>query len=216
MFSFNNGMEMSWEGHVTDRFEFVVGIDLSDTETTRTTIFFLYTGPQQHLFSSYTLVRNIYHSHGFRIAQVNADNNSCSFGFRIAQVNADNEFEPIRNMVLPAHLHTVAKGKYVPEVERSIRTTKEDTRAGLHGVPFERFPNSMTRGLLLCTIINRNGFPSESGISQEFTHRNIIDNRPNLDCNVNLKYPFAHYGQLPLDNEFTNGTRTRTIGALAL
>jgi len=38
IFSFSNGMEMSWEHHVTDRFEFVVGIDLSDTETKRTTI----------------------------------------------------------------------------------------------------------------------------------------------------------------------------------
>ena len=124
-------------------------------------------------------------------------------------MNADNEFETTRNMVLPAHLHTVAKGEHLPEVERSIRTTKEDTRAGLHGVPFERFPNSMTRG----TVINRNGFPSKSGVSQELAPRNIIDNHPHLDYNVDLKYPFA---QLSLDNEFTNGMGIRTIDALAL
>ena len=86
---------------------------------------------QEQLFSFYTKIHNI----------------------RITQVNADNEFETIRNMVLPVHLHTVAKGEHVPEVERSIRTTKQDTKAGLHGVSFERFPNSMARGLLLRTII---------------------------------------------------------------
>jgi len=119
-------------------------------------------------------------------------------------------------MVLPAHFHTVAKREHVPEVERSIRTTKEDTRAGLHEVPFERFPNSMTRGFLLRTIINRNDFPSKAGISQEFTPRIIIDNNPHLDYDVDLKYPFAQYGQLSLENKFTNGMGTRIISALAL
>ena len=56
---------------------------------------------QEQLFSFYTKIRNIYHSRGFRITQV----------------NADNEFETIRNMFLPAHLHTVAKGEHVSEVE---------------------------------------------------------------------------------------------------
>jgi len=35
MFSFSDGMEVGREDHVMLRFEFVVGIDLSDTETTR-------------------------------------------------------------------------------------------------------------------------------------------------------------------------------------
>ena len=51
---------------------------------------------------------------------------------------------------------------------------------------------------------------------KSFTPRNIIDNRPHLDYDIDLKYPFAQYGQLSLDNEFINGMGTRTIGALAL
>jgi len=54
------------------------------------------------------------------------------------------------------------------------------------------------------------------GLSQEFTPCNIIDNRPHVDYDVDLKYPFTQYGQLSLDNTFPNGMGTRTIGALAL
>ena len=63
-----------------------------------------------------------------------------SRGFSVPQIHADNGFKGIENELLPSRLNLAATGEHVPEVERSIRTLKERTRACIHGLPYRRHP----------------------------------------------------------------------------
>lgn len=61
-----------------------------------------------------------------------------SRGFEVEYVNANNGFKGIATALLPVRLNLASAGEHVPEVERSIRTLKERTRAAIHGLPFKR------------------------------------------------------------------------------
>ena len=66
-----------------------------------------------------------------------------SRGFEIGYIHGDGGFKTLENDLLPARLNITAAGEHVPEVERSIRTIKERTRACIHGLPFRRHPTQM-------------------------------------------------------------------------
>jgi hypothetical protein len=148
---------------------------------------------------NFTTLRRIYHTRGFRIFTV----------------HADEEFEKLRSHILPGRLVTPDPGGHVPEVERSIRTLKEGCRAAIHGMPYSYFPKEMLRGLLRKVVLLQNAFPSDHGVSDTLSPRNIIDNLPHLNFN-DIKIPFGTYAQLAVDEQITNTPRPRTIGAIVL
>jgi Cobalamin biosynthesis protein CobT (nicotinate-mononucleotide:5, 6-dimethylbenzimidazole phosphoribosyltransferase) len=138
-----------------------------------------------------------------------------SRGFRVVSIHADEEFEKLRNHMLPSILMSPNPGGHVPEVERSIRTLKEGCRAAIHGMPYRVYPKEMLRGLIRKVILMANAFPSEHGVSNVLSPRNLVDNLPNLDYN-SIKIPFGSYCQIAIDETITNTTRPRTIGAIVL
>ena len=64
-------------------------------------------------------------------------------------LRADSKFECIRDDVQPIELETVSKDKHVHDVERSIRTIKEQARMTIHGLPYiEDTQEQLSRSLL--------------------------------------------------------------------
>jgi hypothetical protein len=55
-------------------------------------------------------------------------------GFNITQIKGDREFSCITNDVLPVTLNVADADDHVHEVERSIRTVKEQTRCTIQGL----------------------------------------------------------------------------------
>ena len=142
------------------------------------------------------------------------DNLYASRGFRIHAVHADPEFEKIREDILPMDLITCEAGAHVPEVERSIQTTKNGCRAQTQSMPYRAIPRIMTRALVKMVKDHLNAEPTRDGYNGA-TARNIIDNLPHLDCN-DLKYEFGSYVQLHIREQITNTMRHRTIDAIVL
>ena len=136
-------------------------------------------------------------------------------GFKIVDLHGDNEFEKIRVPILPTNLTLAAANEHIGTVERSIRTVKESSRAGLHGIPYKQVPIAMIKGLLKYATILANAFPTKAGISNTLSPRNIVQGLPNIDF-ANLKYEFGEYGELSEDSTVTNTQAGRTKGALAL
>ena len=136
-------------------------------------------------------------------------------GFKIVDLHGDNEFAKIQVPILPTNLTLVAANEHVGTVERSVRTMKESSRAGLHGIPYKQVPIAMVKGLLKYATMLQNAFPTKSGISDALSPRNIVQGLPNIDFD-NLKYEFGEYGELSEDSTVTNTQAGRTKGALAL
>lgn len=149
---------------------------------------------------NFDLLKKVYHSRGFRVVTV----------------HADEEFEKLRSHMLPSRLVSPDPGgHHVPLVERSIRTLKESCRAAIHGLPYTVYPKELLRGLIRKVILMSNAVPGESGISNTLSPRNLVENLPNLDFH-SIKIPFGAYCQLAVDEQITNTTRPRTIGAIVL
>jgi len=137
-------------------------------------------------------------------------------GFKIVNLHGDNEFAKIQDPILPTILTLAAAREHVGAVERSVRTMKENSRAGLHGIPYKQVPKAMVKGLLKYATILLNAFPStKPGISDTLSPRNIVQGLLNLNF-ANLKYEFGEYGELSKDSTVTNTQAGRTKGALAL
>ena len=47
-------------------------------------------------------------------------------GFKIVEVHADKEFEKTETDLLPVRLHIYGVDKHVPEIERSVKTQKNE------------------------------------------------------------------------------------------
>ena len=58
-------------------------------------------------------------------------------GLKLNRINVDNEFKCVREKVRPGNLNTVAVGEHARDVNKSIRTLKEETGGYLHNSPYE-------------------------------------------------------------------------------
>jgi hypothetical protein len=56
-------------------------------------------------------------------------------GVKIVDLHGDNEFAKIQVQILPTNLTLAAANEHIGTVERSVRTVKESTRAGLQAFP---------------------------------------------------------------------------------
>ena len=68
-------------------------------------------------------VKNMYHSKGLRVTQV----------------NTDNEFKCIREDVRQVHMNAVVAGEHVRDIERSERTIKEGKICHAHILLYKRY-----------------------------------------------------------------------------
>lgn len=138
-----------------------------------------------------------------------------SRGFEIEYVHADNGFRGLSNDLLPTRLNLAAAGEHVPEVERSIRTLKERTRAAIHGLPFKRHPTQ----LIIANVRHHNSwlnrFSAKDGVSSTLSQRQIVwGDSPDFALHCRLE--FGSYCEIFQPLQTTNTTAARTVGGLAL
>ena len=147
-------------------------------------------------------------------------------GFSIRDVHGDSEFECVKEELInlhkedglrdlpgPIHLEVCTMNEHVKEVERSIRTIKDMLRATAHGMPYQRLPRPMIKGLVAYCVQNLNDFPYASGVSQDASPATIVRGAPPPDYNA-LRLEFGAY--VLLTDRTTNTPRARAFGAIAL
>ena len=133
----------------------------------------------------------------------------------MCDIHADNEFECIREEVRPVEVNVVTTDSHVGKVERSVRTIKERLRTCVHGLPFERLPKLMIRHMVVEAVRCLNQFPWKHGISVDMSPAALITGHPPPDFQK-LRLEFGSYVQVFENNEPTNSTRARSMGAIAL
>lgn len=138
-----------------------------------------------------------------------------SRGLRVTQINADNEFECIRDDIRPIHLNIVGVDAHVGEIERAVRTTKDDTRSHIHRLPFTHYPRAMVAGAVTYSIKLRNELPADNGVSTHLSPATLITGRPAPDYHDLTKLTFGTYVQTTI-GPTTNTNKSRTMGAIAL
>ena len=104
-----------------------------------------------------------------------------SRGFEIDHIHGDGQFECLRESVRPTNLHISAAGEHVPEVERSIQTIEDDSRATYHSLPFKQYPKIMLVALANFSVRNRNMFPSEDNVCPNMGPTSIMTGLPMPD-----------------------------------
>jgi hypothetical protein len=113
----------------------------------------------------------------------------------------------------PHTTHICAAGKHVPEIERSICTTKERTRCTVHSMPYKHLPNMMMKHIILDGMSWLNALESKNGISTTMSPSSIVLGTPSPDCK-HLKLRTGAYVQLYIGT--TNTSKARTVGVIAL
>ncbi len=139
-------------------------------------------------------------------------------GFKITRIHTDNEFEILRadlidDPVSPVELNTSSNAEHVPEIERYIRTVKEQARCVWNTMPFKKIPTRMVVELVHLSVFWLNTFPATDGILAAMSPRAIIVGLQ-VDHNKHCKIEFGAYAQT--HDEYDNSMATRTTGAIAL
>jgi len=138
-----------------------------------------------------------------------------SRGFEIDEVLADNEFQCIEADILPTRLNLVSRNEHVGEVENSNKYLKQTVRSLLCSVGARRVPKAMVIAAMDLATTCSNAFPARNGISNSLSPSTIVTGRQPLNFN-NLKVTFGSYVQIHIHNNPTNTMQPRTIDAIAL
>ena len=87
---------------------------------------------KQSILTEMKKVKQIYHSRGFKIINM----------------YADNELHKVKHEILPIRLECCEVDDHVPEVERSIQTVKNESRTLCHAMPYKCIPRIMVREIV--------------------------------------------------------------------
>jgi hypothetical protein len=93
-------------------------------------------------------------------------------GFYVQVILMDNDFEKVQDHVPFVDMNTPAAAEHVAEIERYIRMIKEQSRAII--CPYKSLPQQILIRLLHFVVMWLNNFPSATGISNQFSPREII------------------------------------------
>jgi hypothetical protein len=137
-----------------------------------------------------------------------------SRGFKVDVFLGDGEFEPLRESIheLGGQLNVTSNDEHVGDVERYIRTVKEQARASFHSTPFKKLPIIMIQHLVGGSVFWLNAFPSDGGITG-MSPRAIMTGKT-LDYTKHCRLMFGAYAQV--HEEHNNSMEARTTGAIAL
>ena len=109
-------------------------------------------------------------------------------GFWVRTILMDNEFEKVRQHIPMIDMNTPAAVEHVAEIERRIRTIKERSRAITCTLPYKALPNQILIRLLNCVVMWINNMPSATGISTQYSPRELI-----LRTRLKYKQQFVLY-----------------------
>ena len=137
-------------------------------------------------------------------------------GARITELRGDQEFSCITDDIRPVFANLAAPGEHVPEIERSVRTIKERTRATLHDLPYRWYPKIMIEGCVYSAVKLLNSLPSDNGVSKTMSPATLMTGCPPLDYEILTKIRFGMYAQVNVEHLITNDNKARTYGGIAL
>ena len=163
------------------------------------TIQFLESQSYKHILSQLYTVFNLY----------------LARGFKITWVHGDGQFECIREAIRPTLLHIAAPNQHIPQIERSIRTLKDDARSTINSLPYKKYTRLMMQTLLKRHIELRNIFPAPNGISNVMSPTTIMTGQP-IPNIQQFQLEYGTYVQAHEHPTITNGMDGRAVGAIAL
>lgn len=137
-----------------------------------------------------------------------------SRGLRVTQIDADMEFACLHDDLRPVFLNIAAADTHVGDIERSIRTIKEDVRTLSSSLPFHQFPRELIVGAVISAIRSRNQLPAPHGISNTLSPATLITGEPSPDYITLSTLKFGDY--VHTYEGTSNNNTSRTIPALAL
>ena len=83
----------------------------------------------------------------------------------------------------PISLNVAAAGEHVSEIERSVRTVKNQVRSMCHGMPYQRLPKELVKGIVRVGVSNLNMFPNDDGVSKVLSPLTIVTGKGKVDYN---------------------------------
>jgi hypothetical protein len=95
-------------------------------------------------------------------------------GFQVGTVLIDNKFKKLKNLVSVLAPNTTAANEHIPEVERKIRSIKEQGRGILNTLPFKKMHRLMLIELIYHVVLWLNAFPAKSGVSETLSPHKIV------------------------------------------
>ena len=136
-------------------------------------------------------------------------------GFKVTVALMDGEFMPLRGGLaeLGIHLNETSRDEHVGDVERYIRTVKEQMRAIYNTLPFQKIPARLVIEMAKTAVFWLNAFPVAKGVSQDLSPRTILTGQQ-VDYKRHCRYQFGEYVQT--HEEHNNSMNRRTVGAIAL
>jgi hypothetical protein len=113
-------------------------------------------------------------------------------------------------------INTTAAREHVSDIERCIRTIKDRCRSVLSELPYKKFlPDIFIVHLLKFVVLWLNAFPSDNGVSTEFSPREIVIGL-RLDYAKHCKACFGAYVEASQDPDVSNTTDDRTAPCIVL
>jgi hypothetical protein len=95
-------------------------------------------------------------------------------GFTVGTVLMDNKFKKLCPLVPCLDINTTATQEHVPEIEQCIRLIKKQGRGILNTLPFKQMPQVMLIELIYHVVLWLNAFPSQSGVSNSLSPRELV------------------------------------------
>ncbi|KAL7460647.1 hypothetical protein ACHAXS_001093 [Conticribra weissflogii] len=136
-------------------------------------------------------------------------------GFKVQTLLMDGEFEKVKGHIPEVVVNITGTGEHVGDVERHIRTIKEQSLGISNTLPFKKIPARMVIKLVYFCTIWLNVVPSRSEVSTEYSPREVVV-RQLVDHRKHWQVPFGAYCKVFEDQERTNTMASQTRGAISL
>ncbi len=129
-------------------------------------------------------------------------------GFRVQTILMDYEFDNVQDHVSTINMNTPTASEHIAEIEWQIWAIKECVRSILCTLPYKCLTPLMLIWLLHFVIIWLNNFPLATGISTQFSPRELILHHC-LDYSKHCKVPFGPYCKTHEEYDPTNSMDTQ-------
>jgi hypothetical protein len=137
-------------------------------------------------------------------------------GYMVRTCLMDMEFEPLVNCIDEVIVNTTAAREHVGDIERVIRVMKERGRCIVSELPYnDSIPDQIMIHLLQFIAFWINAMPSESGVSEVYSPREIVTGMK-LDFKRHCRARFGAYVEASYDDDITNTLKDRTYSCIAL
>ena len=141
-----------------------------------------------------------------------------SRGYMVRTCLMDMEFKPLVNCIDKVIVNTTAAREHVGDIEQMIRIRlmKECGQCIVSELPYnDSIPDQIMINLLQFIAFWINAMPSESGVSEVYSPREIVTGMK-LDFKRHCRARFGAYVEASYDDYITNTLKDRTHSCIAL